>query len=324
MTGTTSGSNLIIRIVLALAALAVTGWLIYYYKPAPAGPDPDLIANVGPREIRAEGFRREAVRRGGIRREGLDRQALLEEMISYEVQLAKALDDGLDKDPEVVRAYHNLLVGKLRQGLLQPRIESVTITDEMVAAHYEANPEKYTRPARARVALLFLETHPAMSEEKRQSVRDRMAEAREKALAVPPEERGFGALAISCSEDQASRYKGGDIGWLAEGRAYRWPDPVVSAAFALPEPGAVSDVIETDKGLYLVKLLDRRPAEITPLEKVAARIRHKMLLEKRKETEAAFLAETRSATPIEVFAEALEAVELPDAGDSGQRPPSLP
>lgn len=311
-------------IVLALAVLGVAGWLTYRYLPEGEEKDPNLIARVGPREIRAARFKAEAARRGGARRQGLDRRALLEDMIDYETLLVKAFEAGLDKDPEVVRAYHNLLVGKLRQRELEPRIEAVSIADEAVAAYYQNHLDRFTRPARIRIALLFFETRPAMGEDKRESIRRRLSEARAAAESLPPDTRGFGALAVRYSEDQASRYKGGDIGWLAQGRAYRWPTPVVTAGFSLREIGDVSDILETEDGFYLVKLLDRRPSVVKPLSAVEARIRHTLLLEKRRETEAAFMAEKRATTGIEIFSDALRSVPLPERGKADTVPPSPP
>jgi hypothetical protein len=308
-----------------VVALGLISWLIYGYISREARPDPDVLARVGPREIGANRFQEEALRRGGLRSAALDRKALLDEMIDYEVLLVQALEAGLDQDPEVRRSYHNLLVGKLRQQMLQPRIEAVEVTDEEVERYYQAHIDDYTRPARVRLAILHLETHPTMSDEKREAIRARMTEAHEKAKEIPPEVRGFGPLSIDYSAHQASRYKGGDIGWLSEGRDYRWPEPVVSAGFALDRSGEVSDVIETEEGLYLVRLLDRRPAEVAPLETVAARIRHKLLLEKRREVEETFLAEKRAATrPIKIYPEALASVPAPASEKEGVQPPSLP
>lgn len=308
----------------ALFVIGTAGWFAYDYWQQRQQPDPDLIAAVGNRQIRVERFKEEAARRGGIRPDGLDRRALLADLIDYETLLVKAFEAGFDKDPEVIRAYHNLLVGKMRSRELEPRIEAVAVSEDEIAAHYEAQIDRYTRPARIRAAILFFETHPTMGAEKLEAIRAKLAEAREKARTLPADARGFGPLAISYSEDQASRYKGGDIGWLAEGRDYRWPDPMVSAAFSLETIGSVSDIIQTDKGLYLVKLLDRRDAAVTPMAKVKTRIRHKMLLEKRRETEAAFLAEKRAATDIEIYPEVLASVPLPEAGKADGAPPSLP
>ncbi len=296
------------------------------FQSPPEKPDPDLLAKVGSHEIRAEQFRAEMARRTRFRAVKIDKRQLLEEMINYETFLVKAFKAGLDKDPEVVRSYRNLLVGKLKQHQLTPRIEAATMSDEDIQAHYEANVDAYTQPAKIRIAIIYMKTHPTMSSEKVSGLKGRMAEAREKALELS-NVRGFGALSINYSEDQTSRYKGGDIGWVEEGRKYRWNPAVISAGFSMEKKDDISDIITTDNGLYLVKLMDQRKSLVTPLKKVKTRIRHKQLLEKRKAIEKAFQKKIRAATEIEIYPEALEAIPLPASSGlvpGKQKPPTLP
>ena len=58
--------------------------------------------------------------------------------------------------------------------------------------------------------------------------------ARTEALALEPGVPGFGGVAVNYSEDQDSRYRGGDIGWLQAGTIDgRWDRKVSEAVFAL-------------------------------------------------------------------------------------------
>ena len=300
-----------VLIFVLVAVLLVGGGLsIWHFTREKKAPD--ILARVGPHDITVERFTREMIRRGGSTPERLDKKALLDEMIDYETLLVKALEAGLDKDPVVVRSYRNTLVGKLRQQTLLPRIDSTTVSDEEVQAHYEKKLDRYTRPGGIRLALLYLKTHLTMSEEKFTRLKNRMAEAREKAL-QSSNGRGFGSLAVSYSEDQATRYKGGDLGWMDESRSrYRWDTRIVTAGFSLEKPGDISEIITTEKGLYLVKLIDRREPVVKPLERVKARIRHTLLLAKKKQTEKRFLQEMRAATRIEVYPDILDGVALPN------------
>jgi len=165
-----------------------------------------------------------------------------------------------------------------------------------------------------------------MTHEKLTGLRSRMVEAREKAL-KSSDGPGFGSLAIEYSEDQATRYKGGDIGWIEEGRGrYRWDSKVIAAGFSLGKIGEISEIIATDSGLFLVKLLDRREPVVSPLEQVKERIRHKLVLEKRKQIEKEFLEEMRAGTAIEIYPEVLEAVKPPASPQprpGEQKPPDM-
>jgi peptidyl-prolyl cis-trans isomerase D len=74
----------------------------------------------------------------------------------------------------------------------------------------------------------------------------------------------FEDLAKKYSEDQKSKAKGGDIGWIVPGQT----DPAFQqVAFGLPK-GAVSDLVKTQLGFDIVKVLDRETAHIKSLEEV--------------------------------------------------------
>ena len=76
-------------------------------------------------------------------------------------------------------------------------------------------------------------------------------------------------MAQNHSEDQASRYRGGDIGWLTVGDTNAPWDPAMLAAVSkLAQPGDLAPVVSTPEAFYLVKLVERQPASVRPLEAV--------------------------------------------------------
>ena len=316
-----------IRYFVLAGLLILIAGVLFLFTPlfqTGKGPDPDILASVGFREIRKKQFLKEAERDRGIRSGNLSKQQLLEKMIDREALLVKALEAGLDKDAEVIRSYHNLLIGKLRQRELDPLINNAAITDEEIRSWYEENKASHTKPGKVRLAMIHMKTHEKMSPEKLGDIRERMAEAREKALTLSGE-RGFGKLAAEYSEDRTTRYKGGDIGWVNEGKPYRWDQAVLDAGFALENIGDISELITAETGLYLVRLLDRRKFAVTPLKKVRNRILHKLLLEKQRQIEKDFLKAKRSGIEIKTYPDALEAVHFSAGRDQGKKElPKLP
>ncbi len=71
----------------------------------------------------------------------------------------------------------------------------------------------------------------------------------------------FSELAKEISEDPGSSEKGGDLEWVATGDMVK---PFEDALFSM-EKGAVSDIVETQFGLHLIKLVDVRSETIEPL-----------------------------------------------------------
>jgi parvulin-like peptidyl-prolyl isomerase len=119
---------------------------------------------------------------------------------------------------------------------------------------------------------------------------------------------------MNYSEDQAGRYRGGDVGWFDQGlKDYRLPVEVVSAAFDLKNSGDISEVIKTAKGFYLVSRTDTRPVSTVPLETVRAPIERKLLAEKRQAGQAAFDQDLRRLMPVQTFPQVLAAAPYPAA-----------
>ncbi len=294
-----------------------------------------VLASVGQHQISMDDFRKEIERRQALRQPLPDREALLEEMIAHQALLQRARQAGLEQDPAVQREIQVLLISRLRERHLAARLAAVTVAPEEVKAAYDQDIARYTQPAQIRLALLFLKKDRLMSEAKAKELRSRMTEAREQAIAQPasggrgPAAQGFGALAIRYSDDPASRYRGGDIGWMEpDNLKPRWPRAVLEAGAAL-EPGKVSDVIETEDGLYLAMKTDARPSRITPLDEVKTALHQSLLARKRRALEAGFRQEAAQQAGVRIHRDVLSSITMPAAVAAhaqGQEtnPPALP
>jgi len=257
-------------------------------KQAPAGQDPVAI-QVGKREVRLSELQAEVdflqQKHNPV---AASREAFLEPCVDRLIALEKARALGLEQDMELRRQWENLLIGRLKEKEIDSKLAELNVTDDDVQAYYKRNIETYARPAQIQLALLFLKVSEHSDQAARETVRLRMEEARAMAAALPAGTHGFGAEAMTYSEEATSRFKGGDIGWLQAGAsAYRWPDAVVKAGFALKEKGAVSEVIATDDGFYLLKKLDSREAAVRALEgRLHATLKNALLKENRSALEA--------------------------------------
>lgn len=298
-----------------LAAVLISGCK----KPLPN----DVLARVGDREIRIEEFR-ETLR---ARQEGspvpADPKAVLDLLIDHEILVQSARKAGLEKDREIQEQIRDVLVAKLKERKLTPQFEAAAISDVEVNAAYESSRTQFTTPERVHLAALFLQA-PADGDDAA-AVRQRLetAQSRVKELSLSGTDN-FGGLAVEFSEDQETRYRGGDLGWIERDRPPARIDPaVIDAGFALPEPGACSGVIRGERGFYLVKLIERQAPSVAPLASVEPAIRARLLREKREKIEAEFLAALRQAVPVKVHPERLPA-KAASASPAADLPPRLP
>ena len=74
----------------------------------------------------------------------------------------------------------------------------------------------------------------------------------------------FEDLAKKYSEDDATKPKGGDLDWIVEGQTV--PE-FQQAAFSLPK-GAISDLVKTQYGFHIIKVIDRETARTKSLDEV--------------------------------------------------------
>ena len=133
-------------------------------------------------------------------------------------------------------------------------------------------------------------------------------------------------IAKRYSEDAATRYVGGELGWIYESQAesYRWGAELVQAAFALPAPGALSEVRRHEKGWYVLKLVEREEAAPTPIEKLAPGIRSRIQKERREAVRASFFERLLTSMPVTVDAARLAAIAPLQPAEPPAAPPSLP
>jgi parvulin-like peptidyl-prolyl isomerase len=274
--------------------------------------NPSVLVKVGTREFTIQDFDREVQWYLQNQQPLPERGVLLERMVQRELRLQKAKTSGLDKDPEVRRHYEAMLAGKVEELHLKPQLDALEVTPTEIRAVYEKEISRYSRPAKVRLALICIKTERRMSPQDLAEAASRIQAARQAALVLPAGTHGLGTVAAGYSEDQASRYRGGDVGWFDQGRAeYRWPTEVVSAGFALAKNGDISQVINAADGFYVVSRLDWREPGVIPLEQVQNALRRRLLEEKRQQVEIAFNLQLQSVTPVEIFTQALAKVQYP-------------
>ncbi|MEO7794255.1 MAG: peptidylprolyl isomerase [Thermoanaerobaculia bacterium] len=296
----------------------------------PPKPPAVVLARVGEEAITVEEFRAEMARRGG-RLPGQfstveQRQALLDEVIQERVALQMARQEGLDQDEEYRSTIARMLTTQYLRAHLDPQLAAIEVTSEEIAAFYEAHREEFLTPERIRAAWIFLAVSAKADAAQVEKTRQRLVAARDEATKLPDSTRNFGEIAKRYSEDAATRYVGGEMGWLYAGQAesYRWGPALVNAAFALPVPGALSEIQRHEKGWYLLKLVEREAAKPAPIEKLAPGIRSRIQKERREAVRASFYAELLAGTRVSIDAARLAAIAPLSSAEPAPAPPTLP
>jgi len=284
--------------------------------PTATAGDPPLAVVAGQR-ITAKDLCAEAEWRKANNQAVPDAEALLKEMVNRLAMIERAKQAGVADEPDTRRRVESLLIARLREQQLDTEIAKLTVTDEEVANTYKARSAEFARKGLDRYAILFQAAQSKMTDERRTEARKRLQDALALTDANPapggrgPAASGFGAVAIDHSEDQTSRYRGGDIGWLeSDAKPGRFPEAVIAAGRSL-KTGARSDILECDDGYYVIMKTDSRPGGARPLAEIADRLRLGLLHDKQRACEDRFIAKALELAKAELDLPIARKVTLP-------------
>jgi peptidyl-prolyl cis-trans isomerase D len=161
----------------------------------------------------------------------------------------------------VVR-YALVDLNQIRQGL--------QVSDDQLKGQYQQNIQQYQVPNRVHAEHILLMTvgnkTDAEVEEIKLKAEDVLKQARSGAK--------FEDLAKKYTEDPGTKDKGGDLGWLVQGQTVPEFEKV---AFSLPK-GQISDLVRTQYGFHIIKVLDKETAHTKSFEEVKDSLRAPLMV----------------------------------------------
>jgi peptidyl-prolyl cis-trans isomerase D len=140
---------------------------------------------------------------------------------------------------------------------------STQISEDQLKTYYNAHLDDYKVENKVHVEHILFKTigkTDAEVEEIRKKAEDVLKQAKKGA--------NFEELAKKYSEDDGTKEKGGDLGWIVEGQTV--PE-FQKVAFSEPK-GAISDLVKTQYGFHIIKVLDRETAHTKTFEEVRSQI----------------------------------------------------
>ncbi len=150
--------------------------------------------------------------------------------------------------------------------------QSTQVSDDELKVQYQQDIQQYQVPNRVHVDHILLMTvgkTPAEVEEIHQKAEEVLKQANKKGA-------NFEELAKKYSEDPGTKDKGGDLGWITQGQTVPEFEKV---AFSLPK-GSISDLVKTQYGFHIIKVLDKETAHTKTFDEVKDSIRAPLMLAK--------------------------------------------
>jgi peptidyl-prolyl cis-trans isomerase C len=205
----------------------------------------------------------------------------------------EALTQGKISSAELKRSTAALLtIEKLFQQEVYAR---VAVTEGEIRAYHEAHAEELQEPEAVRAAQIVVK---GIDDARRIQAQLRAG-------------KKFADLARKYSLSADAKV-GGDLGFFSRGVM---PPEFDEVAFKLGV-GEVSEVVTSDYGFHLFKVLEKKAARKRDLAEVRAKIEERLLSEKRTQAQEAFVKELEKAAQIRINEQSLLAVS--GRGRSGQ------
>jgi parvulin-like peptidyl-prolyl isomerase len=174
----------------------------------------------------------------------------------------------------------------------------VTVTDAEVTNFYAAHPADFEQPETVHVRHILLLTMDPVT--RAPLTADQIAAKRKLIDDILKRARAgedFTALATQYSEDPGSKDKGGELAPFGHGEMV----PQFEAAAFSMKTNTISDVVITDYGFHIIKLLDITPAQKVPYAKVADKIKDYLVQQKTEKLAPAYLDNLKKAADVEIL-----------------------
>lgn len=201
------------------------------------------------------------------------RQQCLEQLIALHLFAKMGSDLKLDQTEKYEKFLVNAKRDILAQMAMEEIMKDITISDEEVAAYYEANMQQFTKGEMVNAKHILTD-----SEEKCSSILE----------SITSGEKSFEDAARENSICP-SKENGGDLGKFGRGQMVK---EFEDAAFAA-EIGHVVGPVKTQFGYHLIKVEDKKDAETSVYEDVADTIKNIILQQKRNDVYGNKIAELK-------------------------------
>jgi peptidyl-prolyl cis-trans isomerase D len=145
--------------------------------------------------------------------------------------------------------------------------QKVVVPPNDVQRYYNDNIGQYQTPEEVRASHILLETAGKNEADVRKRAEEILKQVKSGA--------DFAELAKKVSEDKVSAANGGDLDYFRRGRMV--PE-FETAAFSM-QPGQMSDLVKSQFGFHIIKVVDKRAGSTRPLEEVRTQIQQQLQME---------------------------------------------
>ena len=240
-------------------------------KDAPKTDPEKVLAKVADREIREKDID-QVIRMMGPQGAMMydnpqGRKAVLDELVSMHLFALKGAEEKLDQTPEFKAALETFRNQSLARAAIDASLKDVTASDEDAKKFYDEHPDQFTQPERVHVRHILISDDVTSAD----------------AIAKVQADLRAGASFDEVAKSRSlcpSAAQGGDLGEVSKGQMV--PE-FEAAAFALENPGDLSEPVKTRFGWHIIRLEGRTPSSLEPFDNVKPQLLQYLTNEKKNE-----------------------------------------
>ncbi len=150
--------------------------------------------------------------------------------------------------------------------------QNETVTDEAISNYFAEHKDEFSQPEERKASHILISVSSDTSEDEKKIAREKAEKILERVKQNPED---FSEIAKENSDDPGSASRGGDLGFFGRGVMVKsFEDKIF--AMQLDE---ISDIVETDFGMHIIKLTDIKEENKKTLEEVRQQIENKLKLQ---------------------------------------------
>jgi peptidyl-prolyl cis-trans isomerase C len=226
---------------------------------------------------------------------------LLERQIDNMLFAQEARRLKVDENPDVRYKLEEFTKGILTQALIEETVnKNITVTDEEIEEYYKNNISEFEVPEKVKVSHILI----AIDSDASENVKAEKKKQAEQILYKVKAGENFAELAQQFSEDSATKKRGGVLGFFPRGSK---SSEIEEVAFNLKK-GEVSDIVLTDKGYHIIKMLDKKEGTTKSLEDSRQKIKNRLTQQKKSEAIQRLLEDLKAKTKVVIYEETLKEI----------------
>lgn len=214
----------------------------------------------------------ESLRRSGLKPTEKNLQGVLQQMLERRASVVRLKALGLDQDKAFLEDYRLLAQEAVKKHYESTHRGELDVSDQDVESYYQQHQNEFVQPEQIRLSTIAFS--PELGSDGK-ALQDEIWQQLMAQEAGVKRDQLFKRYAAKYSAHRASRYRGGDVGWISHDQNGQWPGGLIDQGFSLT-PGEYARYSNDDQQHFIFYVSGYHAEFVKPLQDVAGSIRRRV------------------------------------------------